>query len=148
MNKTEVMIEVRYVYKHFGKVKALDGVSADVHRGEVVVIIGPSGSGKSTFLRCLNHLERIDKGFIVIDGIHLKDSRTNVYKVREEAGMVFQHFNLFSHLTVLENITIAQIKVRKRTKEEAERIGLELLKRVGILEKDNNYPYQLSGCQQ
>jgi ABC-type polar amino acid transport system ATPase subunit len=148
MNKTEVMIEVQDIYKHFGTVKALDGVSAEIRRGEVVVIIGPSGSGKSTFLRCLNHLERIDKGSIVIDGIHLKDSRTNVYKVREEAGMVFQHFNLFSHLTVLQNITIAQIKVRKRTREDAERIGKELLQRVGIQEKENNYPYQLSGGQQ
>jgi ABC-type polar amino acid transport system ATPase subunit len=148
MKKTEVMIEVKDIYKHFGKVKALDGVSAEIRRGEVVVIIGPSGSGKSTFLRCLNYLERIDTGTIIIDGIHLKGSKTNVHKVREETGMVFQHFNLFSHLTVLQNITIAQIKVRKRTKEEAERIGKELLQRVGIQEKENNHPYQLSGGQQ
>ena len=144
----DVMIEVRDVYKHFGKVEALNGVSISMRRGEVVVIIGPSGSGKSTFLRCLNHLEKIDRGTIIIDRIPLTDSKTNIYKVREEIGMVFQHFNLFPHLTVLRNITLAQVKVRKRSREEAERIARDLLEKVGIPEKADNHPFQLSGGQQ
>ena len=142
------MIEVKDIYKSFGKVKALNGVSTMIKKGEVVVIIGPSGSGKSTFLRCLNHLEKIDRGTIIIDKIPLTDSKTNIYKVREEIGMVFQHFNLFPHLSVLRNITLAQIKVRKRSKEEAERIARDLLVKVGIPEKADNYPFQLSGGQQ
>jgi ABC-type polar amino acid transport system ATPase subunit len=142
------MIEVREIYKSFGRVNALNGVTASIDKGEVVVIIGPSGSGKSTFLRCLNHLETIDRGSIVIDGIPLTDSKTNIYKVREEIGMVFQHFNLFPHLSVLRNITIAQVKVRKRSKEEAERIARDLLEKVGIPEKAENFPFQLSGGQQ
>jgi ABC-type polar amino acid transport system ATPase subunit len=142
------MIVAKDIYKHFGKVKALDGVSLVVSKGEVVVIIGPSGSGKSTLLRCLNHLERIDRGTIIIDNIPLTDSRTNIHKVREEIGMVFQQFNLFPHLTVLRNITLAQIKVRKRSAEEAERIARDLLAKVGIPEKADNYPFQLSGGQQ
>lgn len=142
------IVVAKDVYKHFGKVKALDGVSLVVNRGEVVVIIGPSGSGKSTLLRCLNHLERIDRGTIIIDNIPLTDSRTNIHKVREEIGMVFQQFNLFPHLNVLRNITLAQIKVRKRSPEEAERIARDLLTKVGIPEKADNYPFQLSGGQQ
>lgn len=142
------MIVAKDIYKHFGKVKALDGVSLVVSKGEVVVIIGPSGSGKSTLLRCLNHLERIDRGTIIIDNIPLTDSRTNIHKVREEIGMVFQQFNLFPHLTVLRNITLAQIKVRRRSPEEAERIARDLLAKVGIPEKADNYPFQLSGGQQ
>jgi polar amino acid transport system ATP-binding protein len=142
------MIVAKDIYKHFGKVKALDGVSLVVSKGEVVVIIGPSGSGKSTLLRCLNHLERIDRGTIIIDNIPLTYSRTNINKVREEIGMVFQQFNLFPHLTVLRNITLAQIKVRKRSAEEAERIARDLLAKVGIPEKADNYPFQLSGGQQ
>jgi len=144
----DVMIVAKDIYKHFGKVKALDGVSQSIKKGEVVVIIGPSGSGKSTFLRCLNHLEKTDRGSIIIDNIPLTDSRTNIYKVREEIGMVFQQFNLFPHLTVLRNITLAQIKVRKRSHEEAERIARSLLVKVGIPEKADNYPFQLSGGQQ
>ena len=142
------MIEVRDIYKTFGKVKALNGVSNFIRKGEVVVIIGPSGSGKSTFLRCLNHLEKIDRGTIIIDNIPLTDSKTNIHKVREEIGMVFQHFNLFPHLTVLRNITLAQIKVRKRTANEAERIARDLLAKVGIPDKADNHPFQLSGGQQ
>jgi len=142
------MIEVRDIYKSFGKVKALNGVTTTIKKAEVVVIIGPSGSGKSTFLRCLNHLEKIDRGTIIIDGIHLTDSKTNIHKVREEIGMVFQQFNLFPHLSVLRNITLAQIKVRKRSPEEAERIARALLEKVGIPEKADNYPFQLSGGQQ
>jgi ABC-type polar amino acid transport system ATPase subunit len=142
------MIEVRDIYKSFGKVKALNGVTTTIKKAEVVVIIGPSGSGKSTFLRCLNHLEKIDRGTIIIDGIPLTDSKTNIHKVREEIGMVFQQFNLFPHLSVLRNITLAQVKVRKRSPEEAERIARGLLDKVGIPEKADNYPFQLSGGQQ
>ena len=142
------MIEVKNIYKSFGKVKALNGVSTTIKKGEVVVIIGPSGSGKSTFLRCLNHLEKIDQGTITIENILLTDSKTNIHKVREEIGMVFQHFNLFPHLTVLRNITLAQIKVRKRSREEAERIARDLLAKVGIPDKADNHPFQLSGGQQ
>jgi len=144
----DVMIEAKEIYKHFGKVKALDGVSQSIRKGEVVVIIGPSGSGKSTFLRCLNRLERIDRGSIIIDNIPLTDSKTNIHKVREEIGMVFQQFNLFPHLTVLRNITLAQIKVRKRSHDEADRMARGLLTKVGIPEKADNYPFQLSGGQQ
>ena len=142
------MIEVKDIYKTFGKVQALNGVSSVITKGEVVVIIGPSGSGKSTFLRCLNHLEKIDRGTIIIDHIPLNDSKTNIHKVREEIGMVFQHFNLFPHLTVLRNITLAQIKVRKRTPDEAEKIARDLLAKVGIPDKADNHPFQLSGGQQ
>ena len=142
------MIEARDIYKSFGKVQALNGVTTTIQKAEVVVIIGPSGSGKSTFLRCLNHLEKIDRGSIIIDGIPLTDSKTNIHKVREEIGMVFQQFNLFPHLSVLRNITLAQIKVRKRSSEQAERIARDLLTKVGIPEKADNYPFQLSGGQQ
>ncbi|MCJ7496140.1 MAG: amino acid ABC transporter ATP-binding protein [Deltaproteobacteria bacterium] len=142
------MIEVGDIYKSFGKVKALNGVTTTIKKAEVVVIIGPSGSGKSTFLRCLNHLEKIDRGTLIIDGIPLTDSKTNIHKVREEIGMVFQQFNLFPHLSVLRNITLAQIKVRKRSSQEAERIARGLLEKVGIPEKADNYPFQLSGGQQ
>jgi len=142
------MIEARDIYKSFGKVQALNGVTTTIQKAEVVVIIGPSGSGKSTFLRCLNHLEKIDRGSIIIDGIPLTDSKTDIHKVREEIGMVFQQFNLFPHLSVLRNITLAQIKVRKRSSEQAERIARDLLRKVGIPEKADNYPFQLSGGQQ
>ena len=142
------MIEVGDIYKSFGKVKALNGVTTTIKKAEVVVIIGPSGSGKSTFLRCLNHLEKIDRGTLIIDGIPLTDSKTNIHKVREEIGMVFQQFNLFPHLSVLRNITLAQITVRKRSSQEAERIARGLLEKVGIPEKADNYPFQLSGGQQ
>ena len=145
------MIDVSSVYKTFysrHKVAALVDVSLQVDKGEVVVICGPSGSGKSTLLRCLNHLETIDKGNIIIDGIHLTDSRTNINHVRAEVGMVFQSFNLFPHMTVLENVSIAQIKVRRRSRLEAEQSTLKLLEKVGIPEKAKSYPSQLSGGQQ
>ncbi|UCG38457.1 MAG: amino acid ABC transporter ATP-binding protein [bacterium] len=145
------MIEVRNVYKTFysrHKVEALVDVTMRVTRGEVVTIIGPSGSGKSTLLRCLNHLETIDRGEIVIDGIPLTDSRTNINAVRAEVGMVFQSFNLFPHMTVLGNVTIAQTKVRKRSRDQAEEIAMTLLQKVGIPEKARSYPSQLSGGQQ
>lgn len=136
------------IYKAFGPVQAVRGVSLRVKRGEVVVIIGPSGSGKSTLLRCINHLEAIDSGNIWIDGIHLTHRQTDINKVREEIGMVFQLFNLFPNYTVLENIMLAQRVVRKRSKEEARRIAMENLRKVGIPEKAESYPAQLSGGQQ
>ncbi len=132
------MIEIQNVYKTYktphGPIRALINVSNSTKSGEVVVISGPSGSGKSTLLRCLNRLEVIDQGKITIDGIVLNDPRTNINKVREEIGMVFQQFNLFPHKTVLQNTTLAQRVVRKRSREEAERIARELLEKVGIPE--------------
>ncbi len=145
------MIEVRNVYKTFyvpHRVEALVDVSLDVAAGEVVVVIGPSGSGKSTLLRCLNHLETANKGHILIDGIDILDPKTNINKIRAEVGMVFQSFNLFPHKTVLDNITLAQMVVRKRKKEEATSKAMALLKKVGIDDKANVFPDQLSGGQQ
>jgi len=129
-------------------VRAVDDVSLDVEKGEVVVVIGPSGSGKSTFIRCLNMLEFYDEGHVLIDGVDLKGSKTNLNKMRAEVGMVFQHFNLFPHKTVLENLTLAQQRVRKRSKTEAIEKGQALLKKVGIPEKATEYPSRLSGGQQ
>ena len=143
----EPIITAEKVHKRFGKVHALRGVSMEVHRGEVVVILGPSGSGKSTFLRCLNHLEVCDSGRIVVDGILLKSAQ-NINAVRREVGMVFQSFNLFPHLTVINNLMLAQRVVRGRTKTESEQTARELLAKVGILEKAHYYPGQLSGGQQ
>jgi len=129
-------------------VHAVDGVSAHIQAGEVVVIIGPSGSGKSTYLRCLNGLETFNSGHIHINGVDLADKKTDLNKVRREVGMVFQQFNLFPHKTVLENLVLAQMVVRKRSRSEAEQKGRELLKKVGILEKEKEYPIRLSGGQQ
>jgi polar amino acid transport system ATP-binding protein len=147
------VIKAQHVYKTFKtsdrkEVKALVDFSTHIKRGEVVVIIGPSGSGKSTFLRCLNRLEEIDSGEILIDGVNIHDKRENINKIREEIGMVFQLFHLFPHKTVLENVTLAQILVRKKRKAEAVDNARRLLKKVGILEKENVYPSQLSGGQQ
>jgi polar amino acid transport system ATP-binding protein len=143
----EPIIRIHQIHKHFGKVHALRGISLDVAKGEVVLIIGPSGSGKSTLLRCINRLEEFDEGSIVVDGIPL-DSAENINAVRTEVGMVFQQFNLFPHLTVIENLALAQRVIRKRDKDEAYQIGMELLKKVGIPEKAENCPLQLSGGQQ
>ncbi|MBN1287020.1 MAG: amino acid ABC transporter ATP-binding protein [Anaerolineae bacterium] len=144
------MIVIQNVSKSFGKVEAVKNVSLRVKRGEVVVIIGPSGSGKSTLLRCTNHLEEPDEGDIWIDGIHLthRSKKTDINKVREEVGMVFQLFNLFPNYTALENVMLAQRVVRKRDRAEAERIAREQLDKVGIPEKADSYPQQLSGGQQ
>ncbi len=147
MNSVEPIIQIRDVHKHFGKVYALRGVSLDVQKGEVVVIIGPSGSGKSTLLRCINRLEEYDAGHIVVDGISL-DNTKNINIVRQEIGMVFQSFNLFAHLTVLKNLVLTQRVVRKRSEAESERIALELLDKVGIPDKASAFPVQLSGGQQ
>jgi polar amino acid transport system ATP-binding protein len=143
----EAIINIENVHKYFGRVHALRGVSLQIQKGEVLVIVGPSGSGKSTLLRCINHLEDCTSGSIVVDGIHL-DSAQNINTVRQEIGMVFQSFNLFAHLTVMDNLVLAQKIVRKRKKQEAREIALNLLKKVGIPEKANVHPYQLSGGQQ
>jgi polar amino acid transport system ATP-binding protein len=141
------IIHIENVTKTFGTVEALKGVSLDVLKGEVVVIIGPSGSGKSTLLRCINRLEEFDSGRIVVDSIPL-DTAENINAVRTEVGMVFQQFNLFPHLSVLRNVTLAQEVVRKRNKQEAETRAMKLLEKVGIPEKAHNFPHQLSGGQQ
>ena len=142
------IIEIKHVHKWFGRTHALDDVSLDVAAGEVLVIIGPSGSGKSTLLRSINHLETVNSGEILVDNVPLTAKATNINAVRAEIGMVFQQFNLFPHLTVLENITLAQRVVRKRDEAEAEKKACELLERVGIPEKADSYPGQLSGGQQ
>ncbi len=142
------MIVIKDLHKYFGHIEAVKGVDLTIRQGEVVIVIGPSGSGKSTVLRCINHLETPTSGGIYIEGVHLEDKKTDINAVRAEVGMVFQQFNLFPHLTALENVTIAQRLVRKRDKAEAERIGMAQLERVGIPEKANAYPRQLSGGQQ
>ena len=147
MESIDPIIILENVHKRFGHVHALRGVSLNVKPAEVVIVIGPSGSGKSTMLRCINHLEAIDSGRIIVDGIPL-DRAENINKVRAEVGIVFQLFNLFPHLTALENITLAQRTVRKRSDREAQEIAHALLVRVGIPEKADVYPIQLSGGQQ
>lgn len=146
MNPTPI-IQIQNLHKHFGQTAALNGVNLDVYQGEVVVIIGPSGSGKSTLLRCINRLETFEAGSIIVDNIPLTTAE-NINAIRTEIGMVFQSFNLFPHLTVMENITLAQKVVRKRRKEEANGIAFELLEKVGIPEKSQDYPGKLSGGQQ
>lgn len=147
-NGKEPIIHIQNASKHFGRVHALHNVSLDIYPGEVVVIIGPSGSGKSTLLRCINRLETIDSGEIWVDGIHLNHSATNINRIREEVGMVFQQFNLFPNLTALGNVMLAQQVVRKRDKDESERVARQLLAKVGIPEKADVYPSKLSGGQQ
>ena len=142
------MIVAEGVEKWFGKFQALKGISTTVRRGEVVVIVGPSGSGKSTFIRTINRLERHDKGRIVVDGIELTDDVKNIEKIRSEIGMVFQSFNLFPHLTVMQNLTLAPRNVRHSPKAEAEERAMKLLARVGIPEQADKFPAQLSGGQQ
>ena len=146
------MIEVRDLVKVFDTrgqvVRAVDNVTTQVAKGEVLVVIGPSGSGKSTFLRCLNGLEEFDSGSVSIDGLQLADPKTDVNAYRREVGMVFQHFNLFPHMTVLENLCLAQKVVRKRGKQEREAKALALLEKVGIAQKANEFPSRLSGGQQ
>jgi general L-amino acid transport system ATP-binding protein len=142
------IIIARDVHKWFGSFHALKGVSMEVGRGEVVVIFGPSGSGKSTFIRTINRLEEHQRGQIIVDGIELTHDIRNIEKVRAETGMVFQQFNLFPHLTVLQNVTLAPIWVRKWKKKKAEEVGMQLLERVGIPEQAEKFPGQLSGGQQ
>lgn len=143
----EPIIQIKNIKKRFGRVEALRGVSLDVNEGEVLVIVGPSGSGKTTLLRCINRLEEYEEGTIIVDGMTL-DNTSNINAIRREVGMVFQSFNLFSHLTALQNLMLAQCIVRKRSREEAEEIARALLAKVGIPEKAKAHPAQLSGGQQ
>ncbi len=149
VNQGEVLISVKDLKKYYNgdEIRALDGVSNDIRKGEVVVIIGPSGSGKSTFLRSLNLLERPTEGTITFDGVDITSPDNNINKLRQNMGMVFQHFNLFPHLTILRNMTIAPMKLNRLSKEEAETKALELLDRVGLKDRANSYPSQLSGGQ-
>ena len=144
----DTIIIARNVEKWYGHFQALKGISMEVKRGEVVVIFGPSGSGKSTFIRCINHLEDHQRGEIIVDGIELTKDMHNIEKIRMETGMVFQQFNLFPHLNVMQNISLAPVEVRKWSKEKAEVKAKELLERVGIPEQADKYPGQLSGGQQ
>ena len=141
------MIKVEGLVKHFGKLEVLKGISTTIQEGEVVAIIGPSGSGKSTFLRCLNLLETPTGGHIYINGTDLMDKKANIMKIRQNLGMVFQHFHLFPHKTVMENLMYAPMKVKKMSKEEAEKVGIDLLTKVGLAEKASEYPNRLSGGQ-
>lgn len=142
-----MMIEVRNLKKSFGKNQVLKGIDADIHKGEVVVVIGPSGSGKSTFLRCLNLLEIPNEGSIVIEGEEITGKKANVNKIRQKMGMVFQQFNLFSNMNIMRNMCVAPMTVKKTPKDQAEKRALELLQRVGLEEKAESYPQQLSGGQ-
>ena len=141
------MINVENLSKNFGNLKVLKNISTTINKGEVISIIGPSGSGKSTFLRCINKLEEPTEGHIYIDGMDLMDKNTDINKIRERVGMVFQHFNLFPRMTVLENLTLSPTIVKKESKEEAEKYALYLLQKVDLSDKANSYPNQLSGGQ-
>ena len=141
------MINITNLYKNFGDLEVLKNISTEIKKGEIISIIGPSGSGKSTFLRCINKLEESSSGHIYIDGMDLMDKNTDINKIRERVGMVFQHFNLFPDMTVLDNLTLSPIMVKKESKEEAEKYALSLLEKVGLSDKANSYPTQLSGGQ-
>ena len=141
------MINVENLSKNFGNLKVLKNISTTINKGEIISIIGPSGSGKSTFLRCINKLEEPTEGHIYIDSMDLMDKKTDINKIRERVGMVFQHFNLFPNMTVLENLTLSPTMVKKESKEEAEKYALYLLEKVGLSDKANSYPTQLSGGQ-
>ena len=147
MRDNQVLFEIKDLCKSFGDNLVLDHISTEIKKGEVVVIIGPSGSGKSTFLRSLNLLEEPTGGSITFEGLNITDPKCNINKYRQKIGMVFQHFNLFPHKTILENMTLAPMKLLKKTKEEAESQAMELLRRVGLEEKADAYPSQLSGGQ-
>ena len=148
MSDKDVMISIRGLHKHFGNLEVLKGIDLDVHRGEKVVSLGPSGSGKSTMLRCINALEDPDKGTIIVDGIEVTSRRTNINKLREHLGMVFQRFNLWPHKTVLENVMLGQMVVSGKDKETARKKAIETLTRVGLAAKAEDYPVRLSGGQQ
>ncbi|OON98739.1 MAG: glutamine ABC transporter ATP-binding protein [Epulopiscium sp. Nele67-Bin004] len=141
------MIEIKDLHKSFGKLEVLKGINDTIQKGEVVVVIGPSGSGKSTFLRCINKMEEATSGEILLDGNSILDDKVDINQVRQRVGMVFQHFNLFPHMTILQNIILAPMKVKKMTEEEATKIARNLLDKVGLRDKENEYPNKLSGGQ-
>lgn len=147
VNKNNVKIHVSHLKKHFGSLEVLNDISTDIYEGEVVVIIGPSGSGKSTFLRCMNKLEEITAGDVVVDGVNLSEKKININKVRERVGMVFQHFNLFNNLDVLHNLMLAPVDLKKASKAEAREQAIQMLRKVGLEDKIDAYPSQLSGGQ-
>ncbi len=147
VDKNEVKISVKNLKKTYGDLQVLKDISTDVHKGEVLCIIGPSGSGKSTFLRCLNKLEKPTAGSIVVNNEDIVDKKVNINKVRENIGMVFQHFNLFNNLNILDNLTLAPVQLKKCSKAEAEERAKKMLARVGLAEKESSYPNQLSGGQ-
>ena len=147
INRENVKIHVEHLKKNFGKLEVLKDVSTDIYEGEVVVIIGPSGSGKSTFLRCMNRLEDITGGTVIVDGCDITDKKTDINRVRENVGMVFQHFNLFNNMNVLRNLTLAPVDLKKADKRTAQERAVKLLERVGLADKAQSYPSQLSGGQ-
>lgn len=147
VNYNNVKIHVSHLKKSFGKQEVLKDITTDIYEGEVVVILGPSGCGKSTFLRCINRLEDITGGEMVVDGNHMDDKKIDINKARENVGMVFQHFNLFNNLNVIDNLTLAPIQVKKLKKEEAKQLALTMLRKVGLEEKAYEYPAMLSGGQ-
>lgn len=147
VNYDNVKIHVSHLQKSFGKQEVLKDITTDIYEGEVVVVLGPSGCGKSTFLRCINRLEDITGGEVVVDGNHMDDKKIDINKARENVGMVFQHFNLFNNLNVIDNLTLAPIQVKKMKKDEAEKLAMEMLAKVGLQEKAHEYPAMLSGGQ-
>ncbi len=147
INSQKLMLSFKAVNKHFGSNHVINNVNLDIHQGEVVVVCGPSGSGKSTLIRTVNQLEKIESGEIWVDGINVADAKTDLNKIRTEVGFVFQHFNLYPHLTVLENITLSPIKVKNMEAATAEKLAMELLEKVGLAHKKDAYPAELSGGQ-
>ena len=147
VNKENVKIHVSHMKKSYGKLEVLKDINLDIYEGEVVVILGPSGSGKSTFLRCLNRLEEFQSGEVVVDGYHLDDKKIKINKVRENIGMVFQHFNLFNNMDVLHNLMLAPVDLKKANKAQAREQAMQMLEKVGLADKADAYPHQLSGGQ-